>query len=257
MSNLASFILSIDVCSRHGSIAVARAGRLAALWGVESDSRQSSVLTPDIDLLLGRLGATIEDVTAFAVTRGPGGFTGIRVGLASVAGLARATGVPVFGATVLEVVARAGGVSSRTCVVQNAYRNEVYFQDFSVTADGAVDALGPPEVLAPSRVFASLGPGPLRIVGSGARDYRTELMEAADGAGVGVSFPSVAEPLAGGWQVAPEPVFLAGELAALTSFQIDKGLVPDAVEPLYVRPSEAEINLGLGRIGSAGAARIG
>jgi tRNA threonylcarbamoyladenosine biosynthesis protein TsaB len=242
MSNLGSFILAIDTTSRHGSIAIARDGGLRALLGLESDSQQSAVLWTDIDLLLGRLGATIDDVTAFAVARGPGAFTGLRVGLAAAAGLARATGRPLYGATSLELVARASGPAERVWVVLNAYRNEVYAQPFRVEPDGEAVPIAEPVVAAPAALFARFEPGPLRVTGSGVAVYR-DLLD-AEAAARGAA-----------WRVVPAPPFLAGELAMATAARIASGAEAGRVDPCYVRQSEAEINLKLGRLEGAGTTR--
>jgi tRNA threonylcarbamoyladenosine biosynthesis protein TsaB len=244
-----SLVLAVDTTSRRASVAVARGGRVAALLGIEADARQSSVLWSDVDLLLGRLGASVDDVAAFAVARGPGAFTGLRVGIAAAAGLARATGRPLYGATSLELTARASGAGDDVWVVLNAYRNEVYAQPFRVGASGAIAPLAGPTVEAPQALFARLGGGPLRVVGSGAEVY-LELLEAeAARRGVALGGP--------GWTITPAPAFLAGELALHAHEWLASGRDPGRVEPCYVRPSEAEINLKAGRLEGAGVTRIG
>ncbi len=241
-----ALILAIDTTSRRNSIAVARDGRVVALVGVEAEGPQSTVLWSDVDMLLGRLGATIDDVTAFAVARGPGAFTGLRIGIAATAGFARATGRPLYGATSLELTARASGAGERVWAVLNAYRNEVYAQPFRVLGDLSVEALADPVAEAPAALFARLGNEPLRIVGSGAEVY-AELLDA--------EVASRGEAGVDSWHRAPAPAFLAGELALLASEHVAAGRDAGRVEPCYVRPSEAEINLKLGRLEGAGVTR--
>lgn len=257
MSNLASVILAVDTCSRQGSISLAREGAVVALWGLDSDSQQSANLWGDVDRVLDRSGAALSDVSALAVMRGPGAFTGLRVGLAALMGLSNATGAPLFGATALEVLARATGASTDTWVVQNAYRNEVYTQRFSVASNGDATALTDPAVEAPEAAFARFGAGPLRVVGSGVAHYRSALDDAASRCRVEVSTPSVYAAVDAGWQLAPAPAFLAGELALLVSARIVRGVAPEPVEPCYIRPSEAELNLKRGKIEPVGEVRIG
>jgi tRNA threonylcarbamoyladenosine biosynthesis protein TsaB len=254
MSKSGSLILAIDTTSRRGSVAVARDGRVSALLGLEADAQQSAVLWSDVDLLLGRLGAGVDDVTAFAVARGPGAFTGLRVGMAAAAGLARATGRPLYGATSLELTARAAAAGERVWVVLNAYRDEVYAQPFRVEAGGAAEPLAEPEVAAPAALFARFDGGPLVVTGSGAEVYAGPLAAEAASRGVALSRGRAAAA-GGGWIVAPSPAFLAGELAALAAELAAAGREPGPVEPCYVRPSEAEINLKLGRLEGAGATR--
>lgn len=254
MSNSGSFILAIDTASRCGSIAVAREGNLVGVWGVDAGAKQSSVLWDDIDMVLGRLGATIDDVTAIAVARGPGAFTGLRIGLAAAAGLTRATGAGLFGATTLELSARSSGGGDEVWSVLNAYRNEVYAQRLRVEADGEVVALDDPEVGSPATVFGSIGATSARIVGDGAKVYREHLEAAAAGFGAVVDWRRVPGPVRElTWDVVPAGLCLAADLAELVALRIAKGATPGPVAPCYIRASEAEVNLKAGRIVGAGA----
>lgn len=245
MSNLGSFIVAIDTASRRGSIALASNGRLVALFGLESDAQQSIELWENLDMLLERSGATIRDVTAFAVTRGPGSFTGLRVGLTATLGFAHATARPLFGATNLEMTGLAAGACDDVLVMLNAHRREVYAQRFRVDALGRIDPLTEPVVAAPAAVLDAAGDGPVRFVGDGAELYRDLLAERAPG---GLDEPVVSAPLGDRWQLARAPVFLAGVLAEAAARREAEGYEPGPVEPCYIRPSEAEINLKLGRL---------
>lgn len=256
MSNSGSFILAIDTASRCGSIAVAREGHLVGVWGVDAGAKQSSVLWDDIDMLLGRLGATIDDVTAIAVTRGPGAFTGLRIGLAAAAGFTRATGAGLFGATTLELSARSSGGGDEIWAVLNAYRNEVYAQRLRVEGDGDVVALADPVVGSPAIVFGAIGATSARIVGDGAEVYREHLDAAAAGCGAVVESRMVpGYPRAKTWEVVPAGLCLAADLAELVALRIAKGATSGPVAPCYVRASEAEVNLKAGRIVGARAPR--
>jgi tRNA threonylcarbamoyladenosine biosynthesis protein TsaB len=203
-------------------------------------------------MLLAHAGASLDHVTAFAVSRGPGSFTGLRVGMTAALGFARALGRPLYGATTLELTARAGGASPDTWVLLNAHRREVYAQRFAVQPDGSATPRCEPLVLPPGEIFSCFEEGPLRIIGDGADLYRDELEEAAGRRGVALDEPAIAAPLARGWQRAPAPSFLAGELALLASVWLAEARATEPLEPCYVRPSEAEINLKLGRIGQPG-----
>lgn len=245
MSKTGSLILSIDTTSRLGSLAVARDGRVGAVAPLDPESQQSAILWSEIDRILAPLGATPGDVTAWAVARGPGAFTGVRVGIAAAAGLARATNRPLYGATSLELAARAAGPGDPVWVVLNAYRNEVYAQLFAVGS--TVEPLGEPLVEAPAALFARFEEGPMRVVGSGVDAYREALDAEARRRG--------AAPAEALWRAARGPELLAGELAALVGAWVAEGREPGLVEPCYVRPSEAEINLRAGKLAGAGAPR--
>ena len=256
MSNLGSFILAIDTASRSGSIAAARDGRLVAVWGVDTGARQSSVLWEDIEIMLSRLEASIDDVSAIAVARGPGAFTGLRIGLAAAAGMARASGAALFGVTTLELTARSSGAGENVWAVLNAYRNEVYAQRMRVDSSGEVTALAEPVVGPPADVFESVGGVPARIVGDGAVVYRAHLDAVASSCGVAISSSALAEaPAAATWNVVPAGLCLAADLAELMLLRIARGAIPGPVAPCYLRDSEAEVNRKAGRIIGAGAPR--
>src|SRR5262245_42368198 len=121
MSNLEQnsdepIILAADTSSVRASLAVTQGDRTLALLGLVSEERRSSNLLSDFDWLLERLGRRIEDIDLFAVVTGPGSFTGLRVGLATMKGFAHATGRPMVGLTSLEVSACASGESPCACI---------------------------------------------------------------------------------------------------------------------------------------------
>jgi tRNA threonylcarbamoyladenosine biosynthesis protein TsaB len=221
-----------------------------ALFGLESDAPQSAELWGNVDMLLVRAGRSVRDVTAVAVATGPGSFTGLRVGMAAAIGLARALDRPLYGATALELTARAGGEADDVWALLNAHRREVYAQRFAVGCDGVLAARGEPLVALPDDVFAAFTNGPLRVLGDGVTVFADRLEVAAASRGVALDRPAVPAPVRRGWQLAPAPAFLAGELATLAARWEAEGRLPDDVEPCYIRPSEAEINLRAGRLGS-------
>jgi hypothetical protein len=83
----------------------------------------------------------------------------------------------------------------------------------------------------------------------------SHLIEEAAAQFGGLDKPEVEAPLGFSWQVGPSPSFLAPTLAMLASRLEARGIRPVPLEPCYIRPSEAEINLALRRIGVAGEPR--
>lgn len=249
MSNLGSFILAIDTASRCGSIAAVRNGSLVGVWGVDAGVKQSCVLWDDVAMLLDRLETSIEEVTSIAVATGPGAFTGLRIGISAAAGIAKATGAALFGATTLELSARSSGTAGDVLVVLNAYRNEIYAQRLRVTPSGDVVSLADPVVGPPAAIFGELGCESARIVGDGAEVYRDQLEAEAERCGVGVEWSRVSTvPVPATWSVMPAALCLAGDLAELVALRIERGAEPGPVVPSYVRASEAELNLKAGRL---------
>ena len=131
---------------------------------VETDRRHAEELTPLIVDVSRRAGVELGDIEQYVVDVGPGRFTGLRVGLASVRTLALAFDRPVIGVTSLEVLA--GAVPTRPVVaVVDARRAEVFQQRFD--ADGPA---GPPVVGSPADLAPAAEPG-LVVVGDGADRY--------------------------------------------------------------------------------------
>ena len=134
---------------------------------VETGARQHAerLVAMQADLLAGA-GWGWRQLDLVCATRGPGSFTGLRIGLAAARGLALACEVPVLGLGTLEALA--AGVedapdAARLALI-DARRGQLYAQAFA--ADGA--ALAPPAVLAPAEVASILPSAPVRLVGSGA-----------------------------------------------------------------------------------------
>ncbi|MBF0344690.1 MAG: tRNA (adenosine(37)-N6)-threonylcarbamoyltransferase complex dimerization subunit type 1 TsaB [Nitrospirae bacterium] len=124
-------ILSIDTSSEIGGVALidTDTGLLGEL--IISTQRKkktfSERLMPSIDFLLSSTGCHISDVEAFAVTVGPGSFTGLRVGLSTVKGLAFATGKPVLTIPTLQALAYNFRLSAYpVCAILDARKDEVY-----------------------------------------------------------------------------------------------------------------------------------
>ncbi|HVT45772.1 MAG TPA: tRNA (adenosine(37)-N6)-threonylcarbamoyltransferase complex dimerization subunit type 1 TsaB [Thermoanaerobaculia bacterium] len=124
-------LLSVALVSNEGTVgAIAIQGR---------ESRNEKLL-PSVDWLLREAGAAISDIELFAVTRGPGSFTGVRIGLAMVQGLARAIDRPICAMPTHEALAFvAEGRSRRVLVIADAGRGELYASGF----DACRPVLGP------------------------------------------------------------------------------------------------------------------
>jgi len=115
---------------------------------------------------------------AVAVTRGPGGFTGVRIGLATARALGLALAIPVIGITSFEAVAAAVPAEERRgrvlAVLLDAKRREVYVQAF----DAALLPLAPGTALVPEDLAGALPAGPLLLAGDGAAQAAAALAAA-------------------------------------------------------------------------------
>ncbi len=118
-------ILALDTTSEYGSVALRSTGETAAELALHSGGGFAHVIFSAIEDVLARAGIGISQVDCFAATGGPGSFTGVRVGLSAVKGLAEAAGKPAVGVSNLQVLS-SFGKNNRRAVVLDARRGEVY-----------------------------------------------------------------------------------------------------------------------------------
>jgi tRNA threonylcarbamoyladenosine biosynthesis protein TsaB len=232
-------VLALDTTTRAGSIAVARAGRLLALYEGDRARPHAERLPGDLEASLRRAGVGRSEVDVFAVAIGPGSFTGLRIGIAAIQGCAFATGRPVVGVSALEAIARAAAAAhglathSRLGVWMDAQRQEVFsaLYDLVDLEDGTAlrvveePAVGTPDETA-ARWSKVLGASWCPVAGDGAVRYAPALAHAA-GAPVTTLDPP---PLA------PVIALIAGRKAGR-----GEATLPHAIRPLYVRRPDAEL----------------
>jgi tRNA threonylcarbamoyladenosine biosynthesis protein TsaB len=190
----------------------------------------SNTLLADVDKLLARTGVVLTDVDLFAVAAGPGSFTGLRIGIATIKALAVTLNRPCAAVPTLQAVALAGGPSKTTVALLPAGRGEVFAQSYSVSAD-AVMALDEPAHISPQKMIDKYGSLETALwCGEGAIAQRELIESSAAGRQ---------------WQIAPRTDNLARYVAtlALMNFQRDELIAPDALQAIYVRPSDAELKV--------------
>jgi tRNA threonylcarbamoyladenosine biosynthesis protein TsaB len=137
-------VLAVDTTSAHGSIAILEGDLVRGGARFQTPAGHAQRLLPEIDRLLGSLGWSVAQLEAFAVAVGPGSFTGLRIGIASVEGLAFATGRPVIGVSTLE--ATAFHFRSRSRLVApflDARREEIFGALFRTDGDALVTLVDP------------------------------------------------------------------------------------------------------------------
>jgi len=149
-------LLSIDTCGPSGSVALGRVpGRDVEILGqIELAGRTySATLVSAIAELLKNAGAKLDDLDGIIVVNGPGSFTGVRVGVSAVKGLAEGRNFPVVALSRLEVLSRKSGTPSAAL---DAHRGEVYLRSERVGE-------APAEMLAGAEELAKIIPPPLRV----------------------------------------------------------------------------------------------
>jgi tRNA threonylcarbamoyladenosine biosynthesis protein TsaB len=222
-------ILALDTTTSAGSCALVRDGRLVSEAPSDRSTPQAARLPAELAALVDQTGVALQDIDAFAVGTGPGSFTGLRVGIATMQGLAVATGRPLFGVSALDALARiAGGGSERTRPARiatwvDAWRGDVYAALYEDGREVEPATVAPPEVL-----LDRLAGRSTLFTGDGAVAHeaviRTVLGDEAH----------FADP------VAPLLAGAIGEIAA-SAFQAGQRPAPDAIRPLYVRRPDAEL----------------
>ena len=121
-------ILALDSTALVGSVALCRDdGHLLAECTLNTGNTHSETLLPTVEFVLKSCGVTVDDVDLFACTAGPGSFTGVRIGAATIKGLAFGKGKPCVGVSTLEALAtNARAFDGIICPCMNARRQQVY-----------------------------------------------------------------------------------------------------------------------------------
>jgi tRNA threonylcarbamoyladenosine biosynthesis protein TsaB len=120
-------ILSIDSSAIAASVAVCEDTTLLAEYTLNNGNTHSETILPMVESALKMLGLSVSDIDLFAVSNGPGSFTGVRIGTATVKGLAFGKGKPCVGVSTLEALAyNLVGYKGIICPVMNARRSQVY-----------------------------------------------------------------------------------------------------------------------------------
>jgi tRNA threonylcarbamoyladenosine biosynthesis protein TsaB len=224
-------LLTIQTATPAGSVALTVGEQLLGELLLDVRRPHGSWLLGAIEQLLTAAGITAKDLDGFGVTLGPGSFTGLRVGLATVKGLALAAGKPVAGVSTLQTLAmQAPHAAVPLCTLLDARKKEVYAGHFRWQA-GWPQPAGAEQVLPPELLLAGIDEATL-FVGDGAIAYRTLIVRQL---GTRAHFlPDAYAP----------PRAAHAALLVRRAFQAGAALPPAAVNPVYIRPSEAELHLG-------------
>ncbi|MDB5396128.1 MAG: hypothetical protein JWM91_3634 [Rhodospirillales bacterium] len=198
-------ILAFDCAGAQCAAAILADDRIVAVRRVEAARGHAQLLIPLLTELLAAGRLDFGDLDRFAVTTGPGSFTGIRVALATAHGLALGTGAPIVGVTAFEALAagaaETGIAAPRLLVAIDSRRTELFAQIF----DSAGIALSEPAMLAPEAVDAWAGPGPLALTGDAAHLVAPYLGHPSDPAWTTQADPAIVARLAADKPVGPPP----------------------------------------------------
>lgn len=231
-------ILAIDTASSCSSLALTRGsvtgGQVVASLVLNSSVTHSRRLLSALDWLLAETGTNWQDVAGLGVSLGPGSFTGLRIGMATVKGLATAIDKPLLGVSTLDALALNCTGERMICAVLDARKKEVYTCFYRVDRLGVPRRFGTIRVVSPQRLAEEIDQ-PVLFVGDAVMLYGDFWQET-----LGARFASAPRTLH--YPSAAALGLLAGEL-----LQQGQWLDHASAVPLYVRASDAELSLGAAR----------
>ena len=222
-------ILAVDTATKSCSVAIIEAGSLSAELTTLKDQTHSKHLMELIHNGLGMSGFSAADLDGLAVTIGPGSFTGLRIGISTIKGLAHALDKPVVGISSLDALAwQCADRSYLICALLDARKGEVYSATYRYS-DDTLTPKSPENASAPETALQKIKE-PCVFIGSGAQLYRRNIS-------------TVLGDLA---HFAPKSQNnIRASSVAFLSMQrfetLDTVAVADLV-PHYIRKSDAELN---------------
>ena len=226
-------ILALDSTAQVGSVALCEGdGHLLAECTLNTGNTHSETLLPTVEFLLKSCGVTVDDIDLFACTAGPGSFTGVRIGAATVKGIAFGKDTPCIGVSTLEALALNGvALEGILCPCMNARRQQVYNALFD--CDGAsLSRLCEDRALA----IAELG----EELAEKYPDRPVYLM----GDGASITYDALSEKLGARLVMLPERlIHQSGYNTALCGLRLYREGVRTTdfeLAPVYLRPSQAE-----------------
>ncbi len=221
-------LLVVDTATPAGSVALSRGTTLLGEIALNVRKNHTDHLLNIIQQLLKDADLSLGQLDAFGVVLGPGSFTGLRVGVATVKGLALATDRPVVGVSSLATLAMQVPLSVfPVCALLDARKSEVYAGLFDWKND-RLEPMGEETVLPPARLLDSLDQE-LVFVGDGALAYRELIVARLGGR---AHFPP--------WPLHMPRASSAASLV-LDGLRQQKVIPLESLVPAYIRPSEAEV----------------
>lgn len=222
------YILGVETSSRTGSAAIVSETSILSFSLLNIEMTYSERLMPTVDEVLRAASLSLNQLDGFAVSIGPGSFTGLRVGLSTIKGLAFATGKPVAAVPTLEALAWNLPFSSfPVCPMMDARKDEVYAALYRFENSTLVPIMHESAISLEGLCHRISGPAV--FTGEAAYRRRPELQAIIGNralfAPVSSCFPS------------------AATVASLGLSQIKSGKQtnPDDLVPLYIRRPEAEV----------------
>ncbi len=221
------FVLGIETATKTGGVAIISEQGVLAEYTLNIEAAHSERLMSTVARVLLDTGVALEDIDGIAVSIGPGSFTGLRIGVSTVKGIAFTTGKPVVAVPTLRALAaNVPQAEHVVCPVLDARKQQVYAALYRSGEAGMAELMAPTALSL--RDLASRLDGPTVFTGEGARLFRTEL-----------------EALLGGRALFAPLSALTPSAASVA--ELGLGMLhaggrtdPGELTPLYIRRPEAE-----------------
>lgn len=221
-------VLGIETATKTGGVALINGKGVIAEYTSNIEVTHSERLMANVDRLLKDTGVALADVEGFAVSIGPGSFTGLRIGIATIKGIVLATGKPVAAVPTLAALAwNLPHAVYPVCPLLDAKKKEVYAAVYR-TGPAGIETVAPEAVL-PLAELASRFKEPLLFTGEGSGLFRSDL-QALFGRRAFFAPASARVPSAASVAEMGRMKLAAGERADV-----------DELAPLYIRRPEAEV----------------
>lgn len=222
------YILGIETSTRTGSVAIVSEDGVIAQYSLNIEVTHSERLMSTVDRVLTDTGFQMADMDGYAVAIGPGSFTGLRIGLAAVKGLALVTGKPVAAVPTLKALAwNLPYAAHPVCPMLDARKNEVYAATYRFEGTALVHVMAE-EVISLSRLSGRISEKTL-FTGEASRLFHKDILEIF---GDRALFAPISAIL---------PSAAAVAEIGLDMIKSGNQADPDSLTPMYIRRPEAEV----------------
>ncbi len=222
------FILGIETSTKTGSVAVVSEEGVIAQYSLNIEVTHSERLMSTVDRVLKDTGLTIADMDGYAVAIGPGSFTGLRIGLAAVKGLALVSGKPIVAVPTLKALAwNLPFASHPVCPMLDARKNEVYAATYRFEGPALVHGMA--EAVLSLSILAERISGTMIFTGEASHLFREDILKLF---GERALFAPRASIL-------PSAAIVAE--IGMDMIKNGKQADVDGLTPMYIRRPEAEV----------------
>jgi len=221
-------ILALDTATSSGSIALVSSDKVIVSRYFDLGIHHAQHVFSEIETICKLANSSIKNLTAVAISIGPGSFTGLRIGLAAAKGLCLVDNLPLLAISSLEIIAaRLPFVEIPVCPIIDARKQQVYAALYNVSS-GFPECISEPEAIAPATIFERRSGEPTFYTGDGSVAYAKEIGQTPKAMRVPIHCDRPHADALGvlGWR----------------KLELNKTADIEKIEPFYVRGADAEIS---------------